>query len=567
MNLKLGRTRAPPSNSMVKKERMPTGPLNNNISTSPNHNTYLPIFPKYSEAAAAFLQHSMYMPPGPTITPYSMPSLGHILEQLQSTSPHRPQFMETAEEQPAAGNAQEESGAVNYETDEFSKERSVSPGDLVMDADTDHETEERSEKDEEHSGTDLEAVKRILETVNASVTKQFLQANMQKYSNEVASPNVYTEHCKTCNLSFTSESALEDHDCDLKSEGLAAKLEDAVNIKTDDVQTDGYSCGEDDTDNDKYNDMDCESVTTTDQVSEDGRKVRVRSLIADKQLKVLKDYYALNPRPKREELAKIADQIGFPVRVVQVWFQNTRARDRREGRLVQIPYNPPPRLPPNMVPSSYHRVAHQLVPSPASEQPLDLSVKRESRLSSPERSPSSNHHSDSGGEEVVNLSYKSSRSPTPYQSNYQHSNSSSEPRRSPSPIDFNNGSKLARILAQPSRALSLVPMEGLIRLPTLTQIISSRIASLSPKSEKRSWHEDSDSLMSQDGGSDDTSKRSRLSQMAMKGLSSPGLLIPETEMEGQFICDQCDKAFSKQSSLARHKYEHSGEHFVSRKIY
>ena len=28
---------------------------------------------------------------------------------------------------------------------------------------------------------------------------------------------------------------------------------------------------------------------------------------------------------------------------------------------------------------------------------------------------------------------------------------------------------------------------------------------------------------------------------------------------GLYSCDQCDKLFSKQSSLARHKYEHSGE--------
>lgn len=33
----------------------------------------------------------------------------------------------------------------------------------------------------------------------------------------------------------------------------------------------------------------------------------------------------------------------------------------------------------------------------------------------------------------------------------------------------------------------------------------------------------------------------------------------DPELEGQFICDQCEKAFSKQSSLARHKYEHSGQ--------
>lgn len=30
------------------------------------------------------------------------------------------------------------------------------------------------------------------------------------------------------------------------------------------------------------------------------------------------------------------------------------------------------------------------------------------------------------------------------------------------------------------------------------------------------------------------------------------------EEQGQFSCDQCEKSFNKQSSLARHKYEHSG---------
>lgn len=29
--------------------------------------------------------------------------------------------------------------------------------------------------------------------------------------------------------------------------------------------------------------------------------------------------------------------------------------------------------------------------------------------------------------------------------------------------------------------------------------------------------------------------------------------------DGMYSCDQCDKMFSKQSSLARHKYEHSGK--------
>ena len=62
------------------------------------------------------------------------------------------------------------------------------------------------------------------------------------------------------------------------------------------------------------------------------RKVRVRTLISDEQLVVLRAFYMINPRPKREELEKVAAKIGHPFKVVKVWFQNSRARDRREGK-------------------------------------------------------------------------------------------------------------------------------------------------------------------------------------------------------------------------------------------
>lgn len=38
---------------------------------------------------------------------------------------------------------------------------------------------------------------------------------------------------------------------------------------------------------------------------------------------------------------------------------------------------------------------------------------------------------------------------------------------------------------------------------------------------------------------------------------------PAAEIEqGVYFCDRCDKTFSKHSSLARHKYEHSGMYIL-----
>jgi hypothetical protein len=85
----------------------------------------------------------------------------------------------------------------------------------------------------------------------------------------------------------------------------------------------------------------------------DERKVRVRTLISDEQLSVLKTHYLMNPRPKREDLEKIADQIGHPFKVVKVWFQNSRARDRREGKPASCASSPQQEMssvPPPLVP-------------------------------------------------------------------------------------------------------------------------------------------------------------------------------------------------------------------------
>lgn len=68
---------------------------------------------------------------------------------------------------------------------------------------------------------------------------------------------------------------------------------------------------------------------------EDGaRCYRVRSMITGEQQQILKAFYHRNPRPTGSDLERLALQVAFPKRVVQVWFQNMRARDRRKGRVI-----------------------------------------------------------------------------------------------------------------------------------------------------------------------------------------------------------------------------------------
>lgn len=100
---------------------------------------------------------------------------------------------------------------------------------------------------------------------------------------------------------------------DSQSEGLAAKLEN-VNHPTsrsvskrkleDSSEVDSEDGGFEDDGNHTHND--------------NGRRVRARSLIDDEQLAILKGYYSINPRPKKEEINMIANCINFPTRVVQV---------------------------------------------------------------------------------------------------------------------------------------------------------------------------------------------------------------------------------------------------------
>ncbi|XP_055381250.1 zinc finger protein 1 [Condylostylus longicornis] len=374
--------------------------------------------------------------------------------------------------------------------------------------------------------------------------------------------------------------------------------------------------------------------------SENERKVRVRTAITEEQQIVLKEHYAINTRPSREEFRMIANRLQLDPRVVQVWFQNNRSRERKMHNfninksfssplLAQSPptYSPiqttvTATVPPTISTTATSIEAPVKTLPRGEEQPLDLTVKKDNRFplqqsplaTSPRygATPLQNQSTASNPELAVNLSIKSETSPTStsYRPQPMYFSSSMapiggsnqvQPQRQPVPpsttgdlsamLMRRHHSPLPNETIHPSRgppnpyllpgaaaaARGLVPMECLLQMApeyARNQIIGSlklerRGNSLSPGSEKRSWRDDDsrvshddDFLLHSSNSSAAAIKRFKMeisnsSQNNNNNNVNSNNNNPDCELP--FVCDQCDKAFSKQSSLARHKYEHSGQ--------
>lgn len=105
-------------------------------------------------------------------------------------------------------------------------------------------------------------------------------------------------------------------------------------------------------------------------------------------------------------------------------------------------------------------------------------------------------------------------------------------------------------------ALGFVPMDRILNIAPEMARNSLLSDSVSPVSDKqRTWKDDLH--YAKDTFNGNISPKQAIAQPpAPAKRSYVKQQVPEGE--GQFICDECDKAFNKQSSLARHKYEHSG---------
>ncbi|XP_067652844.1 zinc finger homeobox protein 4-like isoform X2 [Haliotis asinina] len=68
---------------------------------------------------------------------------------------------------------------------------------------------------------------------------------------------------------------------------------------------------------------------TDEEKDDQPRDKRLRTTILPEQLDYLYQKYQLDCNPSRKQLESIAAEVGLKKRVVQVWFQNTRARERK----------------------------------------------------------------------------------------------------------------------------------------------------------------------------------------------------------------------------------------------
>ncbi|XP_065892256.1 LIM/homeobox protein Lhx5-like [Dysidea avara] len=99
----------------------------------------------------------------------------------------------------------------------------------------------------------------------------------------------------------------------------------------------------------------------------DARKRGTRTNITPKQLEELVSVYEKTPRPTRDVLEQLSNSTGHSVRVIQVWFQNRRSKERREAREEHATALSPPKMAPgtyplNAVPSVGMPVSTQETP-------------------------------------------------------------------------------------------------------------------------------------------------------------------------------------------------------------
>lgn len=520
---------------------------NNNLATSPNNNAFLSsmssMLPKYGgyDVNAALLAFGglpnpfMIMDPRQHI--HSIQSLLGFTNAPQNVSLDG--FLNSARNNKTPSLHSDPEDMIEEVTDDVADE----PSKLVMDID--EEDADNKAKIERHSP----AIS--VNSPMSSPRSTHDRCDTIKKEDSARSENGYDNNelaCSRCHKTFNHRTELAQHETILcgmirsEEEAYAAAQAAQAAVESIGLLT-SYGA--------------TANSLPSHSGSEDERKVRVRTAISEEQQNILKEYYAKNPKPGRDEFRTIAQILRLDSRVVQVWFQNNRSRERKlnnmgykqqqqqqqqsqqsytnghavpvdnsillknEQNIPKIPLPLPQQMINAQVSPAYSRspVAHM------DDQPLDLSIKKDG--STPSNSPRYGT-APLPSDEVINLSRKS-LSQYPYV-----------------PIGF----------GQMDRFLNMMPEMARNNVVRASD-------SVSPASEKQCNHwKDELNFAKETFNGNLSPKQPANNQQQQQPQAPPKRSYVKQQVpegEGQFICDECDKAFNKQSSLARHKYEHSGE--------
>lgn len=358
-------------------------------------------------------------------------------------------------------------------------------------------------------------IRHLLENVNASVTKSLLEDNLKKWAS-------------TCGLS-TNE--------------ILQQLANAQPLSPGQLK--------------EENDLDTSVGSSSEATFEaDSKKAsgRPRAMISDEQVATLKAYYGVNPKPRREDLINISEEIGHPFKVVKVWFQNTRARDRRENATVNSKAFTKHLLPPTP-PASCSAGSQKCVSpsaSPLKEDsedkiPLDLSTKPSTPSASPPPLVINSEAEDSEDEDMESEEEDDDDEDNEEEEEMEVSSTPAFPMTSRPPIDIEQLAKQHFDNMIRAKLVTLEPTAEAM-LPD-APVSSSEVAKTATKKVSASSHTSAAAA----AAATSASTSSALSTVSSTSSSSNG------SNQTIYTCDQCDKTFTKKSSITRHKYEHSGK--------